>query len=104
MAAPKKAVGPKSDKLWRNAIMLAVNRAAEGEDGKQLDRLARRLIEKAAEGDVAAMREIGDRLDGKPTQPIAGDPEGAPIETRTKLDVSGLTDAQLKAVAAIKVG
>lgn len=101
MATPNKTVGPKSDKLWRNAIMLAVNRAAAGGKTKHLDILARKLIDKAAEGDVSALREIGDRLDGKPTQMIAGDPDGVPIAT--KLDMTSLTGEQLKALAAIKV-
>lgn len=67
MAAPIKAVGPKSDKIWRDAIMIAIKREAE-DGGRHIDRLARSLIAKASEGDVAALREIGDRLDGKPTQ------------------------------------
>ena len=49
--------------------MLAINREAEG-GGKHIDRLAKVLIAKAAEGDVAALREIGDRLDGKPAQSL----------------------------------
>ena len=31
---------------------------------------ARRLVTKAMEGDVTALKEIGDRLDGKPTQAV----------------------------------
>src|ERR1700686_5291801 len=68
MAAPIKAVGPKSDKIWRHAIMRAVNRLANDGKTKHLDILALRLIKSAAEGDVAALREVGDRLDGKPAQ------------------------------------
>lgn len=80
MAAPHKAVGPKSDKIWRDAIMLAIKRDAE-EGGRHLDRLARKLIEKAAEGDVSALKEIGDRLDGKPSQSVAvgQDPDLGPL-------------------------
>ncbi len=69
--------------MWRDAIMLAVKRDAEG-GGKHLDKLARTLIQKASEGDVAALKEIGDRLDGKPTQSIAlgQDPDKDPITFR----------------------
>lgn len=81
MAAPIKAVGPKSDKLWRQAIMLAVNRVSQDGKTKHLDILAHRLVKSAAEGDIAALREIGDRMDGKPTQVIAGD-EDAPLTIR----------------------
>lgn len=64
------SVGPKSDKPWRHAIRLAVNRLSKDGKTKHLDILAHRLIRAAADGDVSAMREIGDRLDGKPTQGI----------------------------------
>ena len=32
--------------------------------------MAEKLYEKAAEGDLAAIKEVGDRLDGKATQQI----------------------------------
>jgi hypothetical protein len=73
MAAPKNPLGSKSDKQWRNAIMLAVHRLASDGKTKHLDILAARLVRSAAEGDVAALKEIGDRLDGKPTQPMEAD-------------------------------
>ena len=67
MAAPKKAVGPKSDKLWRDAIMRAVHRADAGIKTKRLELLADRLVQEGLAGEVSALREIGDRIDGKPT-------------------------------------
>ncbi len=78
MAAPKRPnpVGPKSDKEWRHAIRKAVHelRAATGgakaEKIKAITLLARRLVTKAMEGDVTALKEIGDRLDGRPTQGV----------------------------------
>ena len=79
MAAPKKAVGPKSDKEWRDAVRMAVHEllVADGDDKVKKTRalrlLARRLVTKALEGDVAALKEIGDRLDGKPAQAVAVD-------------------------------
>ena len=71
MAAPKKAVGPKSDKMWRDALMVAVKRLTDdGTKTKKLYRLADALIDKALAGDVSALKEIGDRLDGKPAQAV----------------------------------
>lgn len=83
MAAPKNNKGYKSDKQWRDAIQLAVHRLATDGKTKHLDLLAMRLVKAGAEGDVAALREIGDRLDGKPTQSIAHgqDPNLGPVET-----------------------
>lgn len=48
----------------------ALNRALLAEDGKALRALADKIVEKALEGDVPALREIGDRLDGKPAQQL----------------------------------
>ena len=71
MAAPKKAVGPKSDKMWRDALMVAVKRLTDdGTKTKKLYLLADALINKALAGDVSALKEIGDRLDGKPAQAV----------------------------------
>lgn len=70
MAAAKNHKSGKSDKIWRAAIMRAVNRLSTDRKTKHLDILAHRLIKTASEGDVQALREIGDRLDGKPTQGI----------------------------------
>jgi hypothetical protein len=56
----------------------AINRALLSEDGKQLRALADKLIACALAGDVAALREIGDRMDGKPAQAITG-AEGGPV-------------------------
>jgi hypothetical protein len=50
-----------------------------------LDNSAIALLVKANSGDVAAIREIADRLDGKVAQPIAGDDE---TQFKTVLEVS----------------
>jgi hypothetical protein len=49
---------------WREAVTRAIYR------GKSLDKLADVLVTKALEGDMVAIREIGDRLDGKPKQQV----------------------------------
>ena len=41
-----------------------------GNDPRQLRAIARKLLERALEGDLQAIREIADRLDGKPAQVI----------------------------------
>lgn len=56
----------KENRLWGEAIRRAVTQA----DGEKLRSLADKLIEKAASGDVPALRELGDRLDGKPHQSV----------------------------------
>ena len=56
----------KENRLWADAIRRAIV------SGKKLGPLAEKLIAKATEGDMAAMKEIGDRLDGKPAQIVQG--------------------------------
>ncbi len=77
MAARKTpAAGSKPDKLWRDALLRAVKRRAKGKGASQrLELIADKCVEGALDGDMQAIKEIGDRLDGKPTQAIAGDPE-----------------------------
>jgi len=74
--------GHKFDKLWRDALMVAVKREAanlEGKPTRKLTLLAEKTVEMGLEGDMTAIKEIGDRLDGKPVQGISStDPEGKP--------------------------
>ncbi len=65
MARPR---GVWSDKLWRDALRKAVMKRIEG--GQKLDRIAEATVAAAMEGKMDAVREIGDRLDGKPAQSI----------------------------------
>ena len=64
--------------MWADAIRMEALKIGrnEGEDQKKLNRLAVKLIEKALEGDVGAMKEVGDRLDGKPHQSVAAEVSG----------------------------
>ena len=78
--------GVKSDKVWHDAIKLAVKRYHEEKDEKgkkkkqkYINILASKLVSKATDGDVSALKEIGDRLDGKATQPI-GNAANVPLE------------------------
>jgi hypothetical protein len=69
--------GQKRDKPFRDALRMEIDHA--GTNHKALRRVARALIKRAQAGDVAAIREIGDRLDGKVPQVIGGDREN-PIQ------------------------
>ena len=73
--------GPKSDKSWSDALRRAVHRESAGKGSpKWLEVIADRCVQAAADGDMQAMREIGDRLDGKPKQQteVSG-PDGSNI-------------------------
>ncbi len=89
--------GAKPDKLMRDAIMVALNREAKDADGKptrKLALIASKLVDLAIDGDISAIKEIGDRVDGKPAQVIAGDAEN-PLE----VSVTGLKDELVKRIA-----
>ena len=62
------------DKPWS----AAVRRALLANDGQKLRALAEKLVEKALEGDIPAIKEIGDRMEGKPAQAIVG-ADGGPV-------------------------
>lgn len=70
--------GPKSDKIWADAVRRAVLRRIDNVEGKpqKIERLADNLVEAGLAGDMSAVREIGDRLDGRPAQAsiVQGDP------------------------------
>ena len=84
MAGPGAPLGNKNaskNRPWSEAI----NRALLAEDGKKLRALADKLIDAAMEGDVTALKEIGDRIEGKPAQSVmlGSDPDN-PFVTRVE--------------------
>ena len=62
--------GATADKFWSEAVRLAVYREEqdEGRKKKRLNIIADKLCRMAMEGDMAAIKEIGERLDGKAPQ------------------------------------
>lgn len=66
----------KEKRIWGNII----RKLAIQEDYRRLHAMAEKLYEKAAEGDLGAIKEIGDRLDGKSvaTQELTG-PDGSDL-------------------------
>lgn len=56
----------KSNRLWAETIKKAVLQS----DQTRLRNIAERLLDKCEEGDMAAIKELGDRLDGKSAQQI----------------------------------
>lgn len=82
MAARKTPGNQWTDKAWRDAIRAAVMRAHDDpKKGKRLHALADKLVDEGLDGDVAALREIGDRLDGKVPQALQHEgKDGGPLE------------------------
>ena len=76
MATPQVPKGAKSDKEWRDAIRRAVHEQRTVDvDGRPAKRkalflLARKTVTEALDGNMVAVKEIGDRLDGRPAQAV----------------------------------
>ena len=82
MARTGRPVGATNkDKPFRAALVRALGIADNNPE--KLDKLAEALIAKAKTGDVAALREVSDRLDGKVAQAVVGDDGSEPITLRT---------------------
>ena len=68
------------NRLWRQALDKRLKEYNKGSDSTAehywaLQEIADKLIELAIGGDMQAIREMGDRIDGKVAQVIAGDSE-----------------------------
>ena len=73
--------GRRKDKPFRDAIMLALNKIEMLDDGtetKRLNLLAEATVKKALTGDVPAIKEVADRVDGKVPQGVIGGEDDDP--------------------------
>lgn len=67
-------------KVWAAAIHRALERRQTADQRiKAIDELADKLLEACYEGDLSALQELGNRLDGKPAQVIVGDEDAPPV-------------------------
>lgn len=64
--------------MWTAAIERALEKRGVSR-AEALDALAEKLLKKCDEGELAAIKELGDRLEGKPAQTIQG-PDGGPVQ------------------------
>jgi hypothetical protein len=81
--------GQQRDKPYREALRMEL--AAAGDDLKALRLIARAHIAAAQNGDMPAIKELADRLDGKPAQETH--------VTRLNITASDLTDDELASIA-----
>ena len=67
MGAPEGNTNAASGKRWKMAIEAALEKRGP-DKWAALTELAGKMLDKAAEGDMSAIRELGDRIEGKPAQ------------------------------------
>ena len=77
MGAPLKNKNATKNRVWADVV----RKLAVQEDYRRLHKVAESLFKKAEEGDLTAIKELGDRLDGKALQEIGGDSDN-PITIR----------------------
>lgn len=70
------ARGQQRDKPYRDALRMAI--ADAGDNHKALRRVAAAHLSACYKGDVTAIKELADRLDGKVPQAVVGDDEHPP--------------------------
>jgi hypothetical protein len=80
MGAPVGNQNAAKAKVWTMAIERALEKRGVSRV-EALDKLAEKLLALAEAGDLGALKELGDRLEGKPAQAITG-PEGKELVVR----------------------
>jgi hypothetical protein len=70
VSPPRHPRGQQRDKIYREALRLELADMSEGVDLKKLREIAKVHIEKAAAGDMQAIKELRDTLDGKPAMTV----------------------------------
>lgn len=93
MAAPEgNTFSSKDNRMWANTLRRAIVQS----DGAKIRAIAEKVIAMAEAGDMAAVREIGDRLDGKPAQNVtlAGDADN-PLQAKVIVEFVGTTPASV---------
>lgn len=73
MAAPVGNQNAAKAKVWTAAIERALDK--RGGRAEALDALAEKLLGQCDKADMGAIKELGDRLEGKPAQTLQG-PDG----------------------------
>ena len=87
--------GSKRDKLVRDALILAAKRVHDGDpQGRtKLTVAAANIMELAVNGDLAAFKEVADRIDGK-------SPQSLDVTTTHERPIEELSDVELAAFIA----
>jgi len=97
MGAPKGNSNAARGTRWRSAIDRALDDRSRARGQDALQQIALKLIEAAAQGDLSAIKEIGDRLDGRAIQAIAGHDLGPLLPS---VDATRLSSDVLAAIVA----
>ncbi len=86
MGAPVGNQNAAKANIWTSAIQRALAKRSKLDALEAIDGLAEKLLQQCDKGEVGALRELGDRLQGKPAQAltIGGDAD-APLEHKMEV-------------------
>lgn len=86
VGAPKGNTNAASGRECRAALLHVLKNKTFGKVKKAqaLRAICEKLVTKAIDGDMTAIREVMDRVDGKPPQALTGD-DGGPVEAKIKI-------------------
>lgn len=75
------------------AVEAALKKRCKSDGQKALVKIAEQLLEKAEQGDISALKELGDRMDGRAAQQLihSGD-QDQPIRTVTDVNITSLDE------------
>lgn len=80
MGAPVGNTNATRGRIWREAIERALERRSKADQIKSIDELADKLLDACYSGDLPALKEFGDRVEGRAVQGVElGGPDGAPV-------------------------
>lgn len=68
--APENNQNARKGRDWTQAIRKALAHYSGDGATKGMEKLARKIIEAAENGDAWALKELGDRIEGKPAQTV----------------------------------
>ena len=83
----KKGLNAPKSRVWEYAIRRVLAQRNGGDMDKGLNGLAHKLVREAMNGEQWAIKEIGERLDGKAKQAIVGDDDGPPIKLEGRINL-----------------
>jgi len=88
--APKGNQNARRAKECRDALKYVLDNFENSaiKKGQALRAIGRKLVEMGLDGNLAAIKEIGDRIDGKPAQEIMGE-DGGPLQAAITVSFKG---------------
>ena len=95
---------PKKERSFAAALNIEVKQASKDGDSTKLRDIAATLVQEAIGGNIQAIKEVVDRLDGKSQQAISVAPEsGTGLAYFDITGLKNLTDDELDAFEALAI-